>query len=290
MRPSSGALIHWFDVHERPLPWRATTPWGVLVSEFMLQQTPVDRVLPVWHAWLDRWPTPGRSRLGPPLRCTARVGTPRLPQAGPAPARERGRHRRAARRRGPGRARPPCAQLPGVGDYTAAAVLAFAFGRRSIVLDTNVRRVLFRAVEGVAQAPSHITTGRAPARGRPVARRPWPKRPLVRGGDGVRRRSSAPRAAPRATTCPVRDRCAWTAAGQPSSPDVARRQPEYVGQRPAGTRAHPGRPPRQPVPGAGERRSRPPGPTRPSVTGRSTGLLADGLVVRLPGRRLGLPH
>ena len=152
------SLIRWFDVHERPLPWRATTPWGVLVSEFMLQQTPVDRVLPVWHAWMDRWPTPCRPRLGAasPTRCahgdaSATPGEPsdctraRSPSSSGMTA--RCPDERAALR-----------ELPGVGDYTAAAVLAFAFGRRSIVLDTNVRRVLSRTVEGVAQAPAHITT------------------------------------------------------------------------------------------------------------------------------------
>ena len=77
------ALLRWFDRHERPLPWRSTTPWGVLVSEFMLQQTPVDRVLPAWQAWMDRWPTPADladAPAGDALRAWGRLGYPRRAQ------------------------------------------------------------------------------------------------------------------------------------------------------------------------------------------------------------------
>lgn len=51
------AILDWFAANERDLPWRNTTPWGVVVSEFMLQQTPVVRVLPIWKEWMLRWPT-----------------------------------------------------------------------------------------------------------------------------------------------------------------------------------------------------------------------------------------
>ena len=155
------ALIRWFDVHERPLPWRSTTPWGVLVSEFMLQQTPVDRVLPVWPQWMERWPTPAdlaAAPMGDALRAWGRLGYPRRAQR---------LHQSAvvitdaARRRGSRRTRRRCAQLPGVGDYTAAAILAFAFDRRSIVLDTNVRRVLSRTLDGGRPGPAAHHRGRS---------------------------------------------------------------------------------------------------------------------------------
>jgi A/G-specific adenine glycosylase len=281
------SLIHWFDVHERPLPWRATTPWGVLVSEFMLQQTPVDRVLPVWHAWLDRWPSPAdlaSAPLSDALRAWGRLGYPRRAQRLHASA-------VAIVERHDGEVpdeRAALLELPGVGDYTAAAVLAFAFGRRSIVLDTNVRRVLSRTVEGVAQAPSHITTAE---RQRADALWPATHGRSARWSAAVMEFGAVVCTArrPACGTCPVRDRCAWTAAGQPASPDPVRRQPAYSGS---------------------DRQARgcilavlreSAGPVGTSVVAAAwpdteqrdralDGLVADGLVVRLPARQLALPH
>ena len=124
-------LLRWYDEHARDLPWRRTTAtaWGVLVSELMLQQTPVARVLPVYDAWLERWPTPGdlaAAPAGEAIRAWGRLGYPRRAIRLHAAA-------TAIAERHDGRV-PDTYEallaLPGVGDYTASAVLAFAFGRR----------------------------------------------------------------------------------------------------------------------------------------------------------------
>ena len=133
----------WFAAHARPLPWREPdcTPWGVMVSEYMLQQTPVARVLPVWAAWLERWPTPAAlaaEEPGEAVRAWGRLGYPRRAQRLHAAA--------TAIRDEHGGEVPADFEalrgLPGVGEYTAAAIASFAHGRRHVVLDTNVRRVL----------------------------------------------------------------------------------------------------------------------------------------------------
>ena len=152
------AILGWFAREGRALPWRepGASPWGVLVSEVMLQQTPVSRVLPVWTEWMERWPTPGtlaRATQADAVRAWGRLGYPRRAQrlweaavaidgrfSGRVPSEE------AALR-----------ELPGVGEYTAAATAAFAFGRRTVVLDTNVRRVLARVLQGVALPAAHLT-------------------------------------------------------------------------------------------------------------------------------------
>jgi A/G-specific adenine glycosylase len=221
------ALIRWYDVNERPLPWRATTPWGVLVSEFMLQQTPVDRVLPAWEAWMAAWPTPAdlaAASVADALRAWGRLGYPRrarrLHQAAVIIADEHG-----------GQVpddEPALRALPGVGEYTAAAVLAFAFGRRSIVLDTNVRRVVARTVLGSAGPPAHITnTERARADGL------WPRshRRSARWSAAVMEFGAVvcTARAPACDACPVSRRCAWLAADRPAEDRPARRQAEYNG-------------------------------------------------------------
>src|SRR5690606_9451340 len=137
----------WYAAHARDLPWRraGTTPWGVLVSEVMSQQTPVARVVPVWQEWMTRWPRPADLAAAAPadvLRAWQGLGYPRRALrlrecaaevvarfGGTVPAAEE-----------------ELLALPGVGSYTAAAVASFAHGRRALVLDTNVRRVLGRVV------------------------------------------------------------------------------------------------------------------------------------------------
>ena len=119
-----------------------------MVSEFMLQQTPVARVLPVHEQWLRRWPTPAALAAEPPgeaVRAWGRLGYPRralrLHAAATAIVERHGGEVPAAY--------DDLLALPGVGDYTAAAIATFAYGRRHVVLDTNVRRVLARAIAGV---------------------------------------------------------------------------------------------------------------------------------------------
>ncbi len=141
-------VVAWFAQAGRDLPWRRPdcSPWGVLVSEVMLQQTPVARVLPQWEAWMRRWPTPSdlaREAPGEAVRAWHRLGYPRRALNLHAAA--------AAITERHGGIVPSdvdaLLQLPGVGDYTARAVASFAFGLRHPVVDTNVRRVIARAVD-----------------------------------------------------------------------------------------------------------------------------------------------
>jgi adenine-specific DNA glycosylase len=152
-------VLRWYAQHARSLPWRrsGTSPWQVLVSEVMLQQTPVVRVLAVYDAWVRRWPTPaGLATDGPgeALRMWRGLGYPRralrLHETATILVRDYG-----------GRVPSSYQQLltlPGIGDYTAAAVAAFAYGERTVVLDTNVRRVLARAVSGQEHPPRAVRT------------------------------------------------------------------------------------------------------------------------------------
>ena len=142
-------ILAWYDEHQRDLPWRRpeASPWSVLVSELMLQQTPVVRGVPVHEAWLERWPTPAdlaAETTGEAVRAWGRLGYPRralrLHAAATAIVAEHGGEVPSDY--------DDLLALPGVGDYTAAAVASFAFGRRHVVLDTNVRRVLARVVGG----------------------------------------------------------------------------------------------------------------------------------------------
>ena len=147
--PYTKPVLDWFSRYARDLPWRGpgTTPWSVLVSEIMLQQTPVARVVPAHQSWLARWPTPAAlaaEPAGEAIRQWGRLGYPR---------RALRLHETAtivtARHGGtvPDDIDALLA-LPGIGSYTAAAVASFAFGQRHAVLDTNVRRVLARLVDG----------------------------------------------------------------------------------------------------------------------------------------------
>lgn len=228
MHPLVAPVIGWYDAAARDLPWRAPdrTPWGVLVSEVMLQQTPVARVLPAWREWLDRWPTPAALAAAPTadvLRAWGTLGYPRralrLQEAARAVVeRHDGElpHDEAALR-----------TLPGIGAYTAAAVVAFAYGRRAVVLDTNVRRVLARALEGRALPPAHQTAaevaraaGVVPDDDALAAR--WSVAVMELGALVCTARS------PRCDRCPVADLCAWRTAGSPA-PDVVRRAQAWAG-------------------------------------------------------------
>lgn len=220
-------LSHWFEREKRPLPWRSTTPWGVLVSEFMLQQTPVDRVVPVWHEWMRRWPTASdlaASSQAEAVRAWGRLGYPRRAQR---------LHQAATLIRDRHGGEVPSGEedlraLPGIGEYTAAAVRAFAFGQRSIVLDTNVRRVLVRVMDGQAQPTAHLT-----ARERASADLMWPRtdRASARWSAAVMEFGAliCTSRAPACHHCPVQDQCAWHAAGRPEPTQPPRRQARYEG-------------------------------------------------------------
>jgi A/G-specific adenine glycosylase len=280
-------VVGWFDANERPLPWRRTTPWGVLVSELMLQQTPVDRVLPRWREWLTRWPTPADLAAAPQadaIRAWDRLGYPR---------RARYLHLAAGRIVADHDGRVPDDEaslraLPGVGEYTAAAVLAFAFGRRSLVLDTNVRRVLARAIDGRERQPASIS-----AVERSTAEAVWPRRDAraARWSAAVMELGAlvCTARAPACDTCPIRTRCSWHAAGRPADAVAPRRQAAYEGsdRQARGAVMAALRDSDGPVPIEEIARRWPDDAQRDRAI---TGLLADGLAVRTTDGRLHLPH
>ncbi|MFS0883894.1 A/G-specific adenine glycosylase [Aeromicrobium sp. 179-A 4D2 NHS] len=221
-------LLDWFAVHRRSLPWRDDpAPWRVMVSEFMLQQTPVSRVLPVFEAWLERWPTPAdlaAEPSGEAVRAWGRLGYPRRALRLHAAAVE------ITERHGgrvPG-TYEELLSLPGVGDYTAAAIASFAHAQRAVVLDTNVRRVLARVVQGVQYpSPSVTRTERDLAASllpddAPTAAR-WAISTMELGALVCTARS------PRCDACPVADLCAWRAAGYPEHDGPARRGQAWDG-------------------------------------------------------------
>ena len=211
----SATLNAWFLTNARDLPWRRDGfgAWGILVSEFMLQQTPVNRVIPRLEEWLARWPTPADLAAVPPgeaVRAWSSLGYPRRAlwlhaaavqitefHGGVVPS---DLHDLLA--------------LTGIGDYTARAVAAFAYGHRHPVVDTNTRRVIARAIAGAGEpAP--------PSRGRDL------------DAMGLLLPESAHEAAlfnaaimelgavvctsrnPQCDLCPIRNACAWRAADYP---------------------------------------------------------------------------
>lgn len=212
-----GVLAHFFAVRGRDLPWREASagPWGVLVSEVMLQQTPVARALPVYLDWMERWPTPAAlagAEVADVLRAWGRLGYPRRAL----------RLREAAAvivERYDGAVPREVAELltlPGIGEYTARAVAAFAFGSRVPVVDTNVRRVLARAVRGVDE---HLP---ATAADRAEVEALLPEDPaeavttcaaLMELGALICTVQK-----PDCGACPLAPRCTWRAAGYPAGP------------------------------------------------------------------------
>ncbi|HMA47081.1 MAG TPA: A/G-specific adenine glycosylase, partial [Frankiaceae bacterium] len=221
-------LLAWYAGAARDLPWRRPDagPWAVLVSEVMLQQTPVSRVLPAYEAWLARWPTPRSlavDRPGEVVRMWGRLGYPRralrLHEAA-----------RAVVERHAGQIPADLDSLralPGVGEYTARAVAAFAFRARHPVVDTNVRRVVARVVEGqgdagpVTRGDLALVESLLPADPATAARASAAFMEL--GALVCTARS------PRCTTCPLRVVCAWRRAGGPPYRGPSRRPQPFAG-------------------------------------------------------------
>jgi A/G-specific adenine glycosylase len=228
--PSAAPLLAWFAASARELPWRdvGVTPWGVLVSEVMLQQTPVARVQPVFEDWMRRWPTPvdlAEDAPGEAVRRWGRLGYPRRALRLHAAA-------RACVDRHGGDVPASVADLralPGVGEYTAAAVAAFAFGQRVTVLDTNVRRVHARLLAGAAFEPAGSTTSAERRRAEQVlpddTRRAvtWSVAVMELGALVCTARS------PGCDRCPVAPWCSWLAAGRPAWEGPPRRGQSYAG-------------------------------------------------------------
>ena len=221
------AVTDWYAVAARDLPWRrpGVDAWSVLVSEVMLQQTQVARVLPAYAAWLERWPTPqalAADAPGEAVRMWGRLGYPRRALRLHACAvavveRHGGRLPSTV---------PELLTLPGVGDYTARAVVAFAHRQRVPVIDTNVRRVVARSVEGRADAPvTRADLARVEAL--------LPSDPETAATTSVAFMELGAlictARAPRCPACPVLDRCAWVLAGRPDLATPVRRPQGYAG-------------------------------------------------------------
>ena len=209
-----GLVINWYATNARPLPWRApgVSAWGVLVSEVMSQQTPVSRVTESWRRWMKRWPTPADlacSGTDEVLRAWGRLGYPRRALRLLEAARKL-----AARGNEVPETEQELLELPGVGRYTAAAILAFAFGRRSLVLDVNVRRVLARMADGQARpAPTETVSERA----RATAWLPEGDAECAAWSQAVMELGAlvCVTGSPVCSTCPVREHCLWVADGSP---------------------------------------------------------------------------
>lgn len=230
--PALSGLSEWYRRTARDLPWRRPEfhaefgAWGVLVSEFMLQQTPVNRVIPHLEAWLARWPTPARMAEASPAEVVhqwANLGYPR---------RALWLHRAAVeiaeRHRGVvPRDVEALLSLTGIGEYTARAVAVFAYGDRHPVVDTNTRRVLARAIGGRAQPgpPSRrdleVMASLLPES--PAAAALFNAAAMELGATVCTARS------PKCELCPLAASCAWLAAGRPDTGDRRRRQAAYEG-------------------------------------------------------------
>ncbi len=207
-------VTQWFAAHRRDLPWRTSTPWGVSVSEIMLQQTPVSRVQPAWHEWLQRWPTPSalaQDSPGEAIRAWGRLGYPR---------RAKRMHEAAVIMRDRFGGEVPSNEtdlrsLPGVGEYTAAAVAAFAYGRNSVVVDVNVRRFLVRALTGAEPALSYSAAERGLAEqvyaDLEVPAPLWAAASMEFGALVCTARN------PGCGTCPLNDLCDWVPTGRRTS-------------------------------------------------------------------------
>ena len=222
-------LTDWFAERARPLPWRGagTSAWGVLVSEIMLQQTPVARVEPSWLEWMGRWPSPSALAAASPadvLRAWGKLGYPRralrLREAAAVIASE---HNDTV----PSDVDTLLA-LPGIGAYTARAVAAFAYRKRCPVVDTNVRRVIARAVHGAGDAgPASTTRDLADADA------------LLPDDDETAAQMSAALMElgqvvctvrnPRCADCPVFDACAWQQNGRPAYDGPAKPVQKFAG-------------------------------------------------------------
>lgn len=221
-------LAEWYRDNARDLPWRRPGfgAWGVLVSEFMLQQTPVNRVVPHLERWLTRWPTPTALAADAPaeaVRQWANLGYPR---------RALWLHRAAVEIRDRHDGVVPrdvdhLLALTGIGDYTARAVAAFAYGDRHPVVDTNTRRVLARAIDGRSQPgpPSRhdLTVMEA------LLPDDIDAAAVVNAAAMELGATACVARVPRCEACPVAAQCAWRAAGYPDTGDTRRRQARYEG-------------------------------------------------------------
>lgn len=223
-------VVEWFAQNARDLPWRRPgfSAWGVLVSEIMLQQTPVARVIPRLEQWLTRWPTPDALAADTPaeaVRAWQSLGYPRRALALHAAA-------TAISERHGGNVPDDVdalLALPGIGDYTARAVAAFAFGRPVPVVDVNTRRVLARAVQGQGEAGPARTRADLATMQELLPSDPADAQAFNAGAMELGQTVCVARS-PRCEACPIAELCAWRAAGYPVyTGPAAPRQARYEG-------------------------------------------------------------
>ena len=270
------------------LPWREPdcSAWGVFLSEVMSQQTPLARVEPAWREWMERWPTPADLAAAPPgdaVRAWGRLGYPRralrLHEAATVMVQRHG---------GLVPSTPEeLLALPGVGAYTAAAVSCFAFGIPEVVVDTNVRRVLARTLEGKAfpnptlnRAEALLAAEAMPAD--PATANTWNVAVMELGALVCVARG------PRCDECPVADLCAWNVSGRPAYDGPPRRGQAWHGtdRQVRGELLRRLREAHEAVPLSGLEGS---GPDRIQVMRCLDSLVTDGLVEPLASDRYRLP-
>ena len=213
-------ITSWFKKNKRDLPWRKTDAWGVLVSEFMLQQTPVNRVLPVYEAWMKRWPTAASLAKATPaevITAWGRLGYPRRALRLHECAKEITHNLEGKIPEKEAELR----ELPGIGEYTAAAITAFAFEKRSLVLDINIRRLFARLFDGV-ETPTQSATKVEKSRYEELIPKKdphlWAAATMELGAVICTSQS------PKCGICPVAHVCTWRSLDYPKSDIVKRRQ------------------------------------------------------------------
>lgn len=224
MNPLEKPIVNWFKKNKRDLPWRNTSPWGVMVSEYMLQQTPVNRVLPQWIQWMERWPTPAHLAQATPaqvITAWGRLGYPR----------------RALRLHG---AAQIIAEdfnnevpsdvktlqlLPGIGEYTAAAIAAFAFEEATLVMDVNIRRLLVRVLDGEEHPKPAPTVREKSSRQSLIPNKDahiWSAATMELGA------LVCTSSNPKCELCPVISQCNWRKNGYPKS-ELVRKSQDWHG-------------------------------------------------------------
>jgi A/G-specific adenine glycosylase len=278
----------WYDERARELPWRGPQVggWAVLVSEIMLQQTPVQRVIPAYEAWLRRWPEPAALAADSPgeaVRMWGKLGYPRRAlrlhacavaiveqHAGVVPDEVEA-----------------LLALPGIGSYTARAVAAFAYGQRHPVVDTNVRRLIARAIDGAGDAGPASTT-----RDLAAVEVLLPQQPAAAARASIAFMELGALVctarSPACDACPVRASCAWRLAGFPPYDGPSRPVQRFAGtdRQVRGLLLDVLRGTDRPVPGAALDIAWPDAAQRARAL---DGLISDGLIDPLPDGRFALP-